>query len=127
MIQKSTKTLLRELAGLKDLADSLEGVASIEQAEQEARKRTEAAYAEAQQARADADKQMADIRAEIDRMRDAQAGLLERYAVEQQQAEERLQQATDEHAALQAAITADHAKLAATRDELARIASRLGA
>ena len=127
MIQDSTKKLLRELAGLKALADSLDGVASIEQAEQEARKRMDAVQAEAQQARVDADKQIADIRAEINQMLDAQAGLLERHAVEQQQAEERLQQATDEHAALQAAIKADQARLDATREELARIASRIGA
>lgn len=127
MIQKSTKVLLRELAGLKDLADSLDGVASIEQAEQEAKARHDKAYAEAQQARVDADKQIADIRAEINQMRDAQAGLLERHAVEQRQAEERLQQATEAHASLQAAITADQARLDATRKELARIASRIGA
>jgi hypothetical protein len=127
MIQDSTKKLLRELAGLKDLADSLDGVASIAQAEQEARKRMDAAQAEAQQARVDADKQMTDIRTEINQMLDAQASLLEHHAVEQRQAEERLQQATDEHAALQAAIKTDQARLDATREELARIASRIGA
>lgn len=127
MIQDSTKKLLRELAGLKDLADALDGVTSIEQAEGEARARTEKAYAEAKQARVDADKQIADIRAEMDEMRNAQAALLERHAVEQQQAEEQLQQAKEEHAALLAAIAAGQTRLEGIEKELARIASRLGA
>jgi len=127
MIQDSTKKLLRELAGLKDLADSLDGVTSIEQAEREARARTEKAYAEAEQARAEADQKMKAIRAEIDQMIESQGALLERHAVEQKRAEEQLQQAKDEHATLQAAIKADQARLDTTREELARIASRIGA
>lgn len=125
MILSSTRKLLSDLAGLKDLADSLDGVISIEQAEREARARSEKACAEAEQARVDADQQIKAIRAEMNQMVALQTTLLERHAVEQQQAEERLQQATDAHAALQAAIEADQARLDATRKELAGIASRI--
>jgi chromosome segregation ATPase len=126
LISDSLKKTLRELSGLKDLADALDGVASIQNAEAEARKRTAAAGAEAEaakaeaaaviaQAREDADRQLANINADIEGVQATRRALADEVAF----LDARL-------ASLNQQTAEAEAKLVATRAALASLAARIG-
>lgn len=126
MIQDSTKKLLRELSGLKDLAEALDHVGSITQAEGEAIERHRIATAAAEAAKADADLAIMKAREDADRQIATINGDIERLQATRQALADAVAEADQQRAYLETQIADAENRLASTRDELAHIAARIG-
>lgn len=126
IITDSLKKTLRELSGLKDLADALDHVSSIAQAEGEAIERHRIAAAAAEAAKADADLAIAQAREDADRQIATITGDIERLQATRQAIADAVAEADQQRATLEMQIADAETRLASTRDELARIAARIG-
>jgi chromosome segregation ATPase len=126
IVSDSLKKTLRELSGLKELAEALDHVGSIAQAEGEAIERHRIATAAAEAAKADAATAIAQAREDADRQIATINGDIERLQATRQALADAVAEADQQRAYLETQIADAETHLATTRGELARIAARIG-
>lgn len=125
-ITNRVKALIRDLAGLQPIVDTLERIDSLEQAEREAKTRMGALREEVSVAQAAAAQAVENAKAEAQTVLDGLAAEVEAAKDQKLQLDQQIQQKTGELAKVTAEVESAMSDLQQTRDQLTQIATRIG-
>lgn len=125
-ITNRVKALIRDLAGLQPIVDTLERIDSLEQAEREAKTRMGALREEVSAAQAAAAQAVENAKAEAQTVLDGLAAEVEAAKDQKLQLDQQIQQKTGELAKVTAEVESAMSDLQQTRDQLTQIATRIG-
>jgi chromosome segregation ATPase len=125
-IDDRTRKMIRDLSSLQGLLTAMDRIGSIEQAEGEALARVVKANEEANAARAEADEAIANAQADAAAAGDSAKAEIATLSTEREELRNLVELTRAEKAAIEEELAQAQAKLQATNNELARIASRIG-